>query len=207
MHRPISSWYLSPTPVPSHPYRRPQKQQTVPTMLPQPPSTLPQGFECSGTVTGLGSEVEGLKVGDRVLAVTLFGAYSSRLVAPAHQVRTRSQRHQHRSSDGSAGSGSKSSLDRFCWRSSRFNTCFRIRVTSEGSMDGIASRVCASGVATAMATSRLGCSVSSGGVEYPDGTSWDGGPGPSAGTNGRRMPHPLHLVRNSGGPLDCRDPL
>ena len=44
------------------------------------------GFECSGTVVAVGPEVRNVQPGDRVMAVTLFGAYASRLVVPSQQV-------------------------------------------------------------------------------------------------------------------------
>jgi NADPH:quinone reductase-like Zn-dependent oxidoreductase len=44
------------------------------------------GFEVAGVVSAVGSEVDDLEVGTRVLAVTLFGGYASKLVAPRHQV-------------------------------------------------------------------------------------------------------------------------
>lgn len=47
---------------------------------------LTPGFEVSGTVAGTGSEVSGFRAGDRVLALTLFGGYATRLAVPAGQV-------------------------------------------------------------------------------------------------------------------------
>lgn len=44
------------------------------------------GFEVAGTIRALGAKVEGLKVGQRVLAVTLFNGYSSTLAVPRNQV-------------------------------------------------------------------------------------------------------------------------
>ncbi len=44
------------------------------------------GFEFAGTVERVGSSVTNVKVGDEIFGVTLFGAYTSRLVVPAHQV-------------------------------------------------------------------------------------------------------------------------
>ena len=44
------------------------------------------GFEVAGVVEAVGSNVSDLKVGTRVLAVTLFNGYASKLVAPRHQV-------------------------------------------------------------------------------------------------------------------------
>ncbi len=44
------------------------------------------GFEVAGTIAELGEGVDDMKVGDEVLAVTLFGGYTSELVVPAYQV-------------------------------------------------------------------------------------------------------------------------
>ncbi len=44
------------------------------------------GFEVAGAVAAVGAGVSGWKAGDRVLAVTRFGGYASRVVVPAHQV-------------------------------------------------------------------------------------------------------------------------
>lgn len=44
------------------------------------------GFEVSGVVVSLGDGVTDLQVGDRVLAVTRFGGYASRVVVPRRQV-------------------------------------------------------------------------------------------------------------------------
>ena len=44
------------------------------------------GFEVAGKVDALGEGVDDLEIGDRVLAVSLFGGYASSLVAPRHQV-------------------------------------------------------------------------------------------------------------------------
>lgn len=44
------------------------------------------GFEVAGVVEAVGSKVEDLEVGTRVLAVTLFDGYASKLVVPRHQV-------------------------------------------------------------------------------------------------------------------------
>jgi NADPH:quinone reductase-like Zn-dependent oxidoreductase len=44
------------------------------------------GFEVSGTVAAVGSEVKGWTPGDEVIAVTRFGGYASHLAVPQHQV-------------------------------------------------------------------------------------------------------------------------
>jgi len=44
------------------------------------------GFEVAGTVAAVGPGVTDLAVGDPALAVTRFGGYASRVVAPRHQV-------------------------------------------------------------------------------------------------------------------------
>ncbi|MEM9068697.1 MAG: medium chain dehydrogenase/reductase family protein [Myxococcota bacterium] len=44
------------------------------------------GFEVSGVVEAVGSDVEDLAVGTRVVAVTLFDGYASHVVVPRHQV-------------------------------------------------------------------------------------------------------------------------
>ena len=44
------------------------------------------GFEVSGIVSQVGREVSGLRVGDKVFGVTLFGGYTSHIVLPQHQV-------------------------------------------------------------------------------------------------------------------------
>lgn len=43
------------------------------------------GFEVSGVISAVGDEVEGLCVGQAVLAVTRFGGYSTHVVVPAEQ--------------------------------------------------------------------------------------------------------------------------
>jgi NADPH:quinone reductase-like Zn-dependent oxidoreductase len=45
------------------------------------------GYEVSGTVDRLGPDVQGLAVGDRVLAMTLFGGYAEKVCTPAAAVR------------------------------------------------------------------------------------------------------------------------
>jgi NADPH:quinone reductase-like Zn-dependent oxidoreductase len=44
------------------------------------------GFEVAGTVTAIGPEVEGTAAGARVMAVTRFGGYATRLVIPSERV-------------------------------------------------------------------------------------------------------------------------
>ncbi len=51
-----------------------------------PPLPCVVGYEVSGTVEGLGEGVTGLELGDRVLAMTRFGGYADRVVAPQTQV-------------------------------------------------------------------------------------------------------------------------
>ncbi|MBY0471578.1 zinc-binding dehydrogenase [bacterium] len=48
-----------------------------------PPIPSILGYEVAGTIAKLGNQVKGLKVGDRVLAMTRFGGYATRAVAPA----------------------------------------------------------------------------------------------------------------------------
>lgn len=44
------------------------------------------GFEVAGVVEAIGEEVDDVSVGDRVIAVSLFGGYSTHVVVPAFQV-------------------------------------------------------------------------------------------------------------------------
>ncbi|MCP1727765.1 NADPH:quinone reductase-like Zn-dependent oxidoreductase [Natronospira proteinivora] len=44
------------------------------------------GFEVAGTVAAVGESVQGFRRGDRVMALTLFNGYSTRLAVPAEQV-------------------------------------------------------------------------------------------------------------------------
>ncbi len=44
------------------------------------------GFEVAGEVAAVGEGVTHVREGDRVVAVTLFGGYASRVVVPSHQV-------------------------------------------------------------------------------------------------------------------------
>jgi NADPH:quinone reductase-like Zn-dependent oxidoreductase len=52
---------------------------------PKPPFV--PGYEVSGQVTGVGSQVTGFRPGDRVLAGSKFGGYTSEIVLPDYQVR------------------------------------------------------------------------------------------------------------------------
>jgi NADPH:quinone reductase-like Zn-dependent oxidoreductase len=52
---------------------------------PRPPFT--PGFEVAGTVTEVAPGVDGIRAGDRVMAVTVFGGYATEVVVPAWQVR------------------------------------------------------------------------------------------------------------------------
>ena len=45
------------------------------------------GFEVAGKVTGVGSQVKGIKLGERVVAITLFNGYSSEVVIKAGYAR------------------------------------------------------------------------------------------------------------------------
>jgi NADPH:quinone reductase-like Zn-dependent oxidoreductase len=51
---------------------------------PKPPCVV--GYEVAGTILELGEGVDGLSHGERVLAGTMFGGYSSQVVVPAHDV-------------------------------------------------------------------------------------------------------------------------
>lgn len=51
-----------------------------------PPTPCVVGYEVAGTIAQLGEGVEGMAPGDRVLAGTLFGGYSSQVVVPAKDV-------------------------------------------------------------------------------------------------------------------------
>lgn len=44
------------------------------------------GFEAAGRITALGADVDGFALGQRVIVLTLFGAYASRLRVPAQRV-------------------------------------------------------------------------------------------------------------------------
>jgi NADPH:quinone reductase-like Zn-dependent oxidoreductase len=52
---------------------------------PRPPFT--PGFEIAGRVTEVAPGVDGVRIGDRVMAVTVFGGYATEVVVPAWQVR------------------------------------------------------------------------------------------------------------------------
>ena len=49
----------------------------------KPPRPFAPGGELAGIVEAVGDDVDGLKVGDRVLALTLFGAFSSHVCGKA----------------------------------------------------------------------------------------------------------------------------
>jgi NADPH:quinone reductase-like Zn-dependent oxidoreductase len=51
---------------------------------PDPPMVV--GYEAAGTVAEVADDVDGVAVGDRVMAVTKFGGYASELVVPAGDV-------------------------------------------------------------------------------------------------------------------------
>jgi synaptic vesicle membrane protein VAT-1 len=51
-----------------------------------PPLPTVVGYEVAGTVDKIGAKAEGVKVGDRVLALCRFGGYSDTIVVPAEQV-------------------------------------------------------------------------------------------------------------------------
>jgi NADPH:quinone reductase-like Zn-dependent oxidoreductase len=51
---------------------------------PKPPCVI--GYEVAGTILELGEGVEGLAVGQRVVAGTMFGGYASQVVVPAEDV-------------------------------------------------------------------------------------------------------------------------
>ena len=45
------------------------------------------GFEFSGEIVNVGNSVEGFKAGDKVAGVSLFGAYTQKILVPANQIR------------------------------------------------------------------------------------------------------------------------
>jgi synaptic vesicle membrane protein VAT-1 len=51
-----------------------------------PPLPTVVGYEVAGTVDKLGAKADGVKVGDRVLALCRFGGYSDTVIAPVEQV-------------------------------------------------------------------------------------------------------------------------
>ena len=52
----------------------------------QPELPFSPGGECSGTIVSIGENVEDLKVGDRVFAMTGLGAFSEKILAPKNSV-------------------------------------------------------------------------------------------------------------------------
>jgi NADPH2:quinone reductase len=52
----------------------------------KPPLPFTPGFEAAGTVVACGEGVDGLKPGDRVVALVEYGAFAEEVVAPAAQV-------------------------------------------------------------------------------------------------------------------------
>ena len=52
----------------------------------QPELPFSPGGECSGTIVSIGENVENLKVGDRVFAMTGLGAFSEKILAPKNSV-------------------------------------------------------------------------------------------------------------------------
>ena len=52
---------------------------------PKPPTVL--GYDVAGVIDEAGTEVQGFAEGDRVLALTRFGGYSSAVVVPVHRVK------------------------------------------------------------------------------------------------------------------------
>ena len=50
----------------------------------QPELPFSPGGECSGIIVSVGENVENLKVGDRVFAMTGLGAFCEKILAPKH---------------------------------------------------------------------------------------------------------------------------
>ena len=53
---------------------------------PPPGASEIMGLECSGTISAIGNEVDGLEVGQNVCALLAGGGYAERVAVPAAQV-------------------------------------------------------------------------------------------------------------------------